>query len=239
MKTFVIYVKGHTESEKYADECVDSFKRGYDVKKIEGVTPVTLNRFLYSDLSPMKNSRAQAFLENVPKREKKDIHLTKKSCFLNHVRIWSRAIELNEPVLFIEHDSICVRDWDFPDFTDVLILNALSAPKQKCLKTLKKGFDKAFAGIQNGIHDYSLNSFNIPLIYNKDNKFKGGAQIPGTAAYGVTPKAAKKLLGSVMKNGWEQSDYFINSKNVKIQFAVPEYFTFNSKPNLELSHSLS
>jgi len=61
--------------------------------------------------------------------------------------------------------------------------------------------------------------------------------MPGTAAYGITPKGAKKLLDSLTKHGWEQSDYFINNYNVKIQTMMPEYFTFKLK-NLNMSHGI-
>lgn len=61
--------------------------------------------------------------------------------------------------------------------------------------------------------------------------------IPGTAAYAVTPKGAKKLLDSLHKNGWEQSDFFINTFNVKMQYTIPEYFTFKHS-NLNTSHGV-
>ena len=59
--------------------------------------------------------------------------------------------------------------------------------------------------------------------------------MPGTASYAITPKGANKLLKAVEKHGWEQSDFFINTKNVHIQYVVPEYFTFTLK-NLNMSH---
>ena len=37
------------------------------------------------------------------------------------------------------------------------------------------------------------------------------------------------------EHGWEQSDFFINTNNVHIQYVVPEYFTFTLK-NLNMSH---
>ena len=61
--------------------------------------------------------------------------------------------------------------------------------------------------------------------------------MPGTAAYAVTPKGAQRLLDSLFKNGWDQSDFFINSKNVKIEYASPEYFGFNGQ-NLRTSGGL-
>ena len=61
--------------------------------------------------------------------------------------------------------------------------------------------------------------------------------MPGTAAYAITPKGAKRLIENLSTTGWEQSDYFINTFNVKIQTASPEYFTFKLK-NLNMSHGI-
>ena len=60
--------------------------------------------------------------------------------------------------------------------------------------------------------------------------------MPGTAAYAITPKGAKKLL-SHLYLGWEQSDYYINTKSVNIQYILPENFTFKL-PNLRMSHGV-
>jgi hypothetical protein len=59
--------------------------------------------------------------------------------------------------------------------------------------------------------------------------------IPGTAAYAIQPHAAEKLLKTLDKVGWEQSDFFINTKTVNMQYVTPEYFTFKSQ-NLNMSH---
>jgi len=41
----------------------------------------------------------------------------------------------------------------------------------------------------------------------------------------------------IHKNGWDQSDFFINTKNVKMQYTIPEYFTFKHS-NLNTSHGV-
>lgn len=222
MKSFVIYLKGHTASEKQANDCYrSSSSSGFDVEMLEGITPKTL--YDYEHYPEVSNGRVTNF-----KRESKKVYETKMSCFLNHVKVWKKCLELNEPVAFIEHDSYCVRNWDNPTWKDVLIMNASSAFKQKVFSHVRNKPDFDF-----GINEYSYS----PLIYNKDNLFKGSLMIPGTAAYAVTPKGAKKLLDSLHKNGWEQSDFFINTFNVKMQYTIPEYFTFKHS-NLNTSHGV-
>jgi GR25 family glycosyltransferase involved in LPS biosynthesis len=222
MKSFVIYIESHKESIKQAKDAYRSSKNAkFDVEMTAGITPKTLNN--YKHYNEIANGRVVGM-----KRESKKLFETKMSCFLNHVEIWKKCLELNEPVAFIEHDSYCIRDWDNPNWEDVLIMNVSSAFKQKVFRNLqnKPSFD------------FGINQYNYsPLVYNKKNAFLGGLMMPGTAAYAITVKGAEKLLQSLEDNGWDQSDYFINTKNVNIQYAIPEYFTFKHK-NLNTSHGI-
>ena len=61
--------------------------------------------------------------------------------------------------------------------------------------------------------------------------------IPGTAAYAISPKGAKKLLRAAKDIGIDQSDFFINTHNIKIDYVNPSPVKFNSK-NLNTSHRL-
>lgn len=225
MKSFVIYVKDHKKSEQYASICLESCIDKFDAELFEGVTPETLSsyeeKYTFDYMSPSR-------VEDM-KKESDILYKTKKSCFLNHVRLWEKCVELNQPIAVIEQDSHCVRSWDNTEFDEVLILNVESALfKQKIIKEFWKKTNKTPPTLENGLHDYSSG-----LIYHRNNKWHNGSLIPGTAAYAVTPKGAKKLLTSVQE-GWEQSDHFVNTKNVKIQYMMPEYFTFKL-PNLNMS----
>jgi GR25 family glycosyltransferase involved in LPS biosynthesis len=221
MKAFLIFVKDHLGSTTQAAKALASCKdTGWDVEFMEGVTPLTVDK--YDKWSHCPGSRASNFFEQNEKKYK-----TKKSCFMNHVRVWEKCIELNKPVAFLEHDVGCVRDYIEEDFEDVLILNIESAMKQEVFNDIK---DKGKWDL--GIHEYMYS----PLAYRHNvPDWRGFYMMPGTGSYAVTPKGAQKLLNACEKYGWEQSDFFINTANVTIQYIVPEYFTFKSK-NLNMSH---
>jgi GR25 family glycosyltransferase involved in LPS biosynthesis len=221
MRSFIVYVKGHEKSEQYMNSCMSScLDMGFDAEPLEGVTPATLDQ--YDQYPEAENGRSTSFKLNNPKT-----YLTKKSCFTNHIRVWKNCIELNEPVAFIEQDSYCIRKLDSLSFDELLVLNIQSAFKQPVFSHVKnKPYNFDF-----GVNDYS----NSPLIYNKVNSFYGSLMIPGTAAYAISPRGAKRLLDNLEKYGWDQSDFFINTKNVRIQYVYPEYFTFKY-PNLNMSH---
>ena len=219
MKAFLIFVKDHLESTNQAARALASCKNsGFEVELTEGVVPLTLNeKWEY-----VKGSRASNFYVQDTKK-----YNTKKSCFANHVKIWNKCIELNEPVAFLEHDVGCIRNYIEEDFEDVLILNIESSMKQEVFNDIS---DKGKWDL--GIHEYKYD----PLKYRHDvPEWKGSYMMPGTGSYAVTPKEAEKLLNALETHGWEQSDFFINTANVTIQYIVPEYFTFKSK-NLNMSH---
>jgi GR25 family glycosyltransferase involved in LPS biosynthesis len=226
MKAYIVYVKNNEKSEYYANYCLDSCKDKFDAELFEGVTPDTLSDYekIY-DFDHISPSRAENF-----NLQDKNLYSVKKSCFMNHVRLWNLCLETNQPLAFIEQDSFCVRAWDSLSFEDVLILNYESAWNQKVFTHLRR----TSAGeieIKSGKNLYNKS----PLRYKKVNIFESSSIMPGTAAYAVMPSGAAKLLSSLEKHGWEQSDFFINTYNVKIEYYQPEYFTFKL-PNLNMSH---
>ena len=228
MKSFVIHVKSSEKSKQYASACMKSCWGKFDVELFEGVERSTLEEWdnkLYA-LSPMTNSRAVGHYLDTKER-----YETKKSCFLNHVRLWQECLKLNKPIAIIEHDSHCIRSWDNIKFDELLILNITSAFRQRVFNSLRPQVDAIDWGF--GIKPYT----ESPLVYTKKNTFEGGLMMPGTAAYAITPKTARRLL-SHLELGWEQSDYYINTNSVNIEYVVPEYFSFRL-PNLRTSHGES
>jgi len=226
MKAYIVYVKNNEKSEYYANYCLDSCKDKFDAELFEGVTPDTLLDYekIY-DFDHISPSRAESFyLEN------EKLYRIKKSCFMNHVRLWNLCLETNQPLAFIEQDSFCVREWNNLSFEDVLILNYESAWDQKVFTNLRR----TSAGeieIKGGKNLYNKS----PLRYKKVNIFESSSMMPGTAAYAINPSGAKKLVTTLDTYGWDQSDYFINSRSVQIEYNIPEYFTFKL-PNLNMSH---
>ena len=220
MKAFIVYVNGHKESEKQAEAARAScYQSGFDAELFPGTTPESLSDF--PDWPDAKNSRVSNF-----KRESKTVYQHKKSCFANHYRIWNKCLELNEPVAFLEHDVGNVRKWMNTFFDELLILNAESAFKQPVFDHVR---NKPWLNF--GTNEY----VSTPLNYRFQNQWEGSGMMPGTGAYAIKPAGAIKLLAALDEFGWEQSDFFINTTTINIEYIVPEYFTFKSK-NLNMSH---
>lgn len=225
MKAFIIYIKGHDPSETYAKHCLNSCKDKFDAFLFEATTAENIEIYIQEkNYEPIKPSRAYDFYKQSVSPSKTNLYLTKKSIFVTATRLWKKCVELNEPIVVLEHDSLCLREWDNPKFKDVLILNGESCWTQENIRTFKP------KNKQEGVHDLRLT-----LKYRFNNKFKGAMIMPGAAAYAIQPHGAQKLLDAAYKYGWEQNDHFINTHNVTIQTIVPEYFTFKL-PNLKTSH---
>jgi GR25 family glycosyltransferase involved in LPS biosynthesis len=220
MKAFLIYIEGHEGSEEQAKSAAKSASRnGFDVIMTAGITPAILDQ--YKKYTDVVNGRVTSFRSKNMKT-----YLTKMACFFNHIETWKKCVELDEPVAFIEHDAYCMRKWDNPIWDEVLIMNVASAFKQPVFSHVH---NKPQLPLGVNIYDTS------PLKYKFDNPFKNSLLAPGTGAYAVTPKGAKRLLNALYKHGWEQSDYFINTFNVNIEYVMPEYFMFKHS-NLNTSH---
>lgn len=226
MKGYIHYIKGHKDSEKQASESLKSFlQNDWDVSLREGITPDTLDDKEF-DYPLIKGGRLSIMKENGEEK-----YFTKKSCISNQIRLWRECVRMNTPLAFIEHDAICLSSFDRP-FDEVICFNleyAFLPP------TVLSNYSI--------LRDYSIPSnispkpfpADYPLTYPKKNSYEGSKLIPGTAAYGVTPKGARKLLIAAEKYGLEQSDYFINTSNVNIEYVTPSPVKFNIT-NLNTSH---
>ena len=57
------------------------------------------------------------------------------------------------------------------------------------------------------------------------NDWKGAWMPPGLASYAINPQGAKRLIDTVKTQGCEQGDMTVNSYNVRLQYAAPDYFS--------------
>lgn len=225
MKARIIYINGHAESERQSKQAFKSFQTyGWDVKVKKGFTKDTVDH----KNKIIEESRLLNF-----EKENKNRFLTKLACAYNHIDFWQKVVEEDEPMAFIEHDAVCIMEWNNEwSFEDYLILNAewvFRPPNKLALQQFK---------------DYTWPSFgvcdmpnNYPLTYYRENVWKGSMMAPGTGAYAITPQGARKMLAAVEKYGMDQSDFMINSSNVRMQYVLPSPVKF-AKVNLSTSYGI-
>lgn len=227
MKANLIYVKGHPDSVQQAYLAKDSFSRyEWDVDLVEGITPDTLNEddFPYDNLD---RGRFSDFY-----RENKRKYLVKKSCLFNNLKFAQRVVDADVPMIFLEHDTFAIDscpDLDFDEYCFLSYQYAFQPPGALAKYPYNRYKLNGVVGVNDFPSDY-------PVVYYHKSVYNGAIQTPGTAAYALSPKGAKKLLGAA-KKGLEQSDYIINSYNLRLQYLWPSPVKYQ-KENLNLSHKL-
>ena len=228
MKVQITYVSGHADSEAQSAQALHSFtNHGWDAKLNTGITPDTLNESDFTD-KIIANGRLADFQEQNYRK-----YLVKKSCLFNNLKFCERVIEADEPMVFAEHDAVCIRDYkpfDFDEFCFLALKYAFQPPTALAKHPLNKWKIPTTIGVNDFPADY-------PLRYYRKNQCYGYAMTPGTAAYALSPSGAKKILHAAETHGLDQSDFIINNYNVRMQYLYPSPVRYTDK-NLNLSHNL-
>ena len=216
MKGILTYIKGHAGSTKQAQESLASYKKfGWDIEMVPGVVPATLDRSLFPH-PILKNGRLTGFKGNRLN--------TKISCLFNVLLFCEKVLEENTPLVRLEHDSICIAEWNddyTKDIVDFCFLSYETAFELGGHHENKKNFKtESIIGINQFPDDY-------PLVTKVNTVWKHSIRPPGTAAYILTPQGATKILQAVDKHGLEQSDYIINSIVLDMQYIYPSVATYN------------
>jgi GR25 family glycosyltransferase involved in LPS biosynthesis len=225
MKVQITYVD-NPESIDQANQSLKTFlDNGWDAEIVEGITPQTLNEddFPYADTT---DGRLASFRTNEPHK-----YPIKKSCLFNNLKFCERVLDANEPMVFAEQDAICIappQRWYFEDYLCLTFEYAFQPPTALA----KPPFNQWHHMSLNGVQQFPR---NYPLKYYKQSVYNGYIMAPGTAAYGLTPRGARKLLDAAEEYGLEQSDFFINAKNLMMQYTYPSPVKYN-RINLNLSH---
>jgi hypothetical protein len=97
MKSYVITMKGHTQSIQAADRCIRSGKN-FDIKIVKswGVTPAD---------DPVKIAVA----EGIPIQSFREKYSRFENClsaFLSHYSLWRKCKVMNEAIRIFEHDAV-------------------------------------------------------------------------------------------------------------------------------------
>ena len=110
-KTFVIALKDHPVSESQLADCLASAKRhGWGVEIFWGVNGNTINSTTWKSLGLFPRP-------DKPTMSKPGV----QGCFLSHYSLWNKCIELNEPIIILEHDALIQEAWPGITLTTAVI----------------------------------------------------------------------------------------------------------------------
>ena len=103
MKTFVITLSNNKDSVKSTKKVLESAKKvGYSekIELFEGILPSEWKKHL-----PYEN-----YFYNYPRPDNVG------ACFASHYLLWKKCVELNEPILILEHDALFIDNIPDVDF---------------------------------------------------------------------------------------------------------------------------
>jgi GR25 family glycosyltransferase involved in LPS biosynthesis len=217
MKAFVMRKAGDELSENLADQCIESGKKfGIEIEKFDGI---------YSDHNAILEREGLFPNPSIIKKLRNGY----TGCFLSHYLVWKKAIELNEPILVLEHDALLIRP--LPEnilsmFDTLLVLDRFSRD-ENYEELLVKDFPLT-------IHKHEKTSEVTGKMINKTH-------IKGAHGVLIKPEGARQIINSLKTHGYLISDVAINQCYLTYYSIEPTivrvnpFFTLGA--NREHSHS--
>jgi GR25 family glycosyltransferase involved in LPS biosynthesis len=170
---FILRVSSHPESLRLSMRCAQScekvempyeFFEGVDGTSGSLVVPESLR--LASSLSWLK------IMDH-------ELSVTEVACVLSHFALWVKCIELDEPIVVLEHDAIMVKKFiDFPGYNQIVYLGNV---EQK---------DRGWPVLS--VPPHATVNHNYHFICRAH-------------AYAIDPAIAKNLVSHLIKNGIQES----------------------------------
>jgi glycosyl transferase family 25 len=204
MKTFIIRLKDDEHSCEVAKDCYNQAKKfGLDVEYFDAINAHDAEHH-YAATGIRK---AKKFKKNRP---------GVMGCFFSHYYLWQKCIELDEPIIILEHDGY---------FLDYLPSNILDTFTDVLKLDNCDPFSKAY---NRTIDSQANDTVRVIEYYNptaKDTltkKFKGsGNYLKGAYSYIITPCGATKLINFINEFGHLPADQQIGNSVVDIKVVVP------------------
>lgn len=216
-KAFVITMKGRSFSEELAEDCIASGKK-FNIQ-IEKFNAVQLD-----DVEPTyKKFNLRPFPKLKFTRDAKGV----RGCFCSHYSLWQKCLELNEPIMILEHDALIIRPIPkdiINKFAELCNLDAYSRTTTVYEKHLEK-----FDG-----YDVIPHSPKRPTA--SGFQYFDKICIKGLHAYIIKPQGAKALMEFTKSKGMLPADILVNADSValtKTKYSLcrinPKYWIDKSK----------
>jgi GR25 family glycosyltransferase involved in LPS biosynthesis len=149
-KTFVIAIKGHTISEQQLEDCLDSAKKyNWTVEVFWGVDgrSITEDTWKHAGLS---------YRTDKPTMHRPGV----QGCFLSHWALWQKCVNINEPIIILEHDAVIQSQWKTIDISNGIL------KLHKHYSGKKSKIDEHSGNWSKSGHAYCLSSDHAKILIN-------------------------------------------------------------------------
>lgn len=215
MKAFVITLSNLPMSVAAAERCIRS--ASIPVEKFEAVTELEAEK-LQRDLGIRWNYPWTGSEYDMKAGLKKTAYRTanpmrRVACFLSHYMLWKKCIELNEPIMILEHDAIFIKEFDETAFLkaecDIISINDPRGVTRKSQEYHEK------------LQQLAQTIQRVPTI--DDLMIPQG--LPGNSAYIIKPTGAEKMIQAVKDFGAWPNDALMCKQIIQSIAASKIYYT--------------
>lgn len=231
MRAFVITLKGNKYSEKKAAECIKSASRYIHGPHLEpeifyGVDKEHANQVMkdYGLKWTWAHNNNKFRICPITKLQQKPYGATdiraKIGCSMSHFQLWRKCVEINKPILILEHDSVFIRYLPAFNFKGLCMIN----DPDGATRNGKWWSNHMKKRETEGVHKKTL----VP----------GPKMVPdglaGNSAYLIKPFAAQELVDKFYELGVWPNDA---TMCVQLFPYLEEYYPFITKVNQTYSTS--
>ena len=228
LKTFIIRVFNNSESKLGADRCLKSIQDTgsyLDPMIFSATVPEYLSHHwdLYLDSIswkyPLHDSKLDLLTGLVLKAYPTIDIRKRKSCLVSHVRLWNLCIQLNEPIMILEHDAYFTRKIEYDYIKDRFTGGVLGLNSPLKATRLSGKFHEQVVSQHNPSDKFTI--METPWIDSKEVP----QGLAGNSAYIIKPFAAKALLNRMKDIGaWPNDALMCKQQFPWLQVIYP-YFT--------------
>jgi GR25 family glycosyltransferase involved in LPS biosynthesis len=155
-KTFIIALKGHPISEAQLCDCIESAKKfNWNIEISWGVDGRNINETHWKNIEvvPLLNKPTMS-------------QIGTQGCFFSHWELWNKCIELNEPIIILEHDAIIQDYWPPLNADSIIKLHAH-------YKSKKVRIDEDTGSWTTSGHAYCLSPSHATTLINFSKRVGG------------------------------------------------------------------
>jgi hypothetical protein len=210
MKAYIITIYTNKDSFVSASKCLHSIKEtdsDLEAQFYNATTPENLFDISWTWPTDKKIKCAKTNLLLKPYKtydNKKRIAAAQ-----SHYKLWKHCVDIDEPIMILEHDAIFIRKFEAPITTADIGAYSINDPKGATFKS----------------KDYSnkLNEgFNSVPWVAPENIPQG---LPGHSAYVITPWAAQDIIKKQDSIGWWPNDAIMCKQLCEWLYVYKPFFT--------------
>lgn len=196
MKAFVITLKGNLYSESKADTCISTGAScGVQVEKFYGVDKEHAYEVMHEEGLEWTWANNNEEARTCPTTGLYQFPYTasdlraKMGCSMSHYLLWKRCVELDEPILILEHDTVFIRQLPKIDFRGICQINDPAGATRKGAWWSQQMKQRGGEGVFE----------KTWVTAEKERHIPDG--LAGNSAYMIKPWAAQELVNTFHELG--------------------------------------